>query len=119
MSEMNPLPEDPGNRPPPLDYRSAGSGQSPQERRRSFQGFFGGLLLGTLVSVVAWGCQFSGFGIPGLGSSILLLPGLKLGAGVVGLCMPRWRKFGAGILVSIALGILIFFGMCAFRVATN
>jgi hypothetical protein len=113
-----PLPDDSSHRPPPLDYRGASAMHSP-EPRRSFRGFFGGLLLGTLISAVAWGFQFSGMRHGGLGSSVILLPGVKLAAGVLGLCIRGWRSFGAGMLISIALGILIFFGMCAFAVVTN
>jgi len=110
MSEMTPppLPEDSGDRSTPLDYRSAGMGAPAREQRGSFRGFFGGLLLGTGLSAILWALQFTESLAHGLGLLVVLVPAAKLGAGIMGLCLHGWRAFGAGMLVSIALGILIF-----------
>ncbi|MDB5291812.1 MAG: hypothetical protein JWL69_3053 [Phycisphaerales bacterium] len=108
-----PLPENSGNRPTPLEYRTAGAARSPEERRKIWRRFFGGLILGTLVSAVIWVAGFDRLVNHGSGLALFLVPGVKFGAGITALCMRGWRSFGAGILVSIALGFLIFFGMCA------
>jgi hypothetical protein len=115
MSEATPppLPEDPGHRPPPLEYRSAGSGRSPGERKQIWRRFFSGLALGTAMSAVVWIAGFDRLVNHGSGLALFLVPGVKLAAGICGLCLRGWRSFGAGILVSIALGFLIFFGVCA------
>jgi hypothetical protein len=40
------------------------------------------------------------------------VPGCKIVVGGVLLFIPRWRVLGAGVLLSLALGVLIFFGSC-------
>jgi hypothetical protein len=71
-----------------------------------------GLGLGTLVSVIVWvgGWKY----VENSGANLLVLvPATKLIVGVVLLCIRGWRGFGGGILLSIAIGFLIFFGACA------
>jgi hypothetical protein len=45
---------------------------------------------------------------------LLILPplGLKLSVFIYGLRRHRWRNFGIGVLVSIALAPLVYVGMC-------
>ena len=48
--------------------------------------------------------------------AILLLPVLgsvKIALGVGLLFARRWKPFGVGILASVPIGLIVFFGMCA------
>lgn len=87
--------------PEPLDY-------SPVKR------FFMGTLIGTGVSAAIWiGGQkmFSGTGDAALIVALSIL-GIKFVAFITCMFLRRWRTFGVGLLVSLALGFLIFFGVC-------
>src|SRR5260221_8338550 len=112
MSKSNPppLPEDAGHRPLPLDYRAPSAPRSPQERKQIWPRFFAGLILGTAVSAIIWVAGFDRLVNHGSGLALFLVPGVKLTAGIWTFCMRGWRSFGAGMLISIALGFLIFFG---------
>jgi hypothetical protein len=90
-----------GNPPPPI----------PSSSGSVLLRFFIGLLIGIAGSVVVWIVGWERFVDKGSGLAILIVPGLKLVAGMTFIFIPRWRSFGAGILVSIALGFLIFGGM--------
>ena len=49
--------------------------------------------------------------------AILLLPVLgtcKIAIAVGLLCVPKWKAFGKGLLASVGIGVIVFFGMCAF-----
>jgi hypothetical protein len=76
--------------------------------------FLGGAAAGTIVSAVTWIITFYA---DKTGSSILiflvLIPVVKVAMSITFLCLHRWRMLGAGILVSLPLGALIFFGVCA------
>jgi hypothetical protein len=116
--------EEPHRPPPPLpqtplSYQSAGSAPGVHTSHWSVLArFFAGLILGAVVSAIIW---FAGWNLldKGNGSILLIVPGAKLVVGIVFICIRGWRSFGAGILVSIALGVLIFFGACAMNVDWN
>jgi hypothetical protein len=98
--------------PIPVNYQSP---MTPPPRRGWSTGMqmLAGLGLGTLVSLIIWvgGWRYinEGKGV----SLIVIVPLVKLIAGVTFLCFRGWRGFGGGILLSIALGFLIFFVTCA------
>jgi len=71
-----------------------------------------GLGLGILLSVIVWVGGWKYLGNEGL-NAIVAVPLIKLCAGVTFLCIRGWRGFGGGILMSLAFGVLIFFGACA------
>ena len=73
--------------------------------------FFLGLGLGVAVSILVWIFGWERFSFEGSTVAIILVPSLKLAAGLGLVFTPRWRSLGAGILVSIALGVLIFGGV--------
>jgi hypothetical protein len=104
--------------PPPLNYRSPSDDPAPSRQARSFhlarmssngRRLLAGLGVGTLVSLLVWvgGWKYVNE------QALLLVPCVKLLAGVVLLCIRGWRAFGTGIILSIAIGVLIFFGQCA------
>jgi hypothetical protein len=118
MEQPPPLPPDqpplPPHHAPTLSYQQPGAmrpaPQDPGGLSFLLQ-FLIGALGGAAVSAVAWiaGWKF----INGnAGVVVFIVPGVKLVAGITLLCLPRWRGLGAGIMVSIALGFLIFFGTC-------
>ena len=96
-----------------LNYQSPLPLPLPPPPGRNVLRFFIGLIAGTAVSAVVWLIGFqtpdSAFG----SGAVLILPTIKIVGGIACLCFPGWRSLGAGILVSLALGFLIFFGMCA------
>ena len=56
------------------------------------------------------------FAHPGGGqAALLVVPGAKVVGTIVSMFFPGWRAFGAGLLSSIALGVLIFFGSCVYH----
>jgi hypothetical protein len=98
--------------PIPMDYQ----GWTPPPRRGwplAVQ-MLVGLGAGILVSVIVWlgGWKYLNLGRPGI-SAIIIVPAAKLIVGITFLCIRRWRGFGGGVLMSLAFGVLIFFGACA------
>src|SRR4051812_23319865 len=98
--------------PPPIDY-SRPRPVEPLPHVNRAKRYFLAVLIGTAVSGLAWALGFhasnpSGNGIVAL---MVILPGIKLLTGITLLCFRGWRSAGAGVITSIALGFLIFFGM--------
>jgi hypothetical protein len=106
MTQSSPPP------PPNLDYR-------PPEPRGSrnpwatnslklLAGFGAGVLLSTAVWVFGWNP------LPRRGSDSVAYTvlGIKTLACVVLMFIPGWRSLGAGVLLSIGVGVLIFIGTC-------
>lgn len=96
--------------PPPivLQYRS------PQARRPWQWKQFGlGLLVGITISSVYW---FGGFAAIDLDTVLTVgaigIPLIKLVWFIVCMFYPDRRAFGIGMLVSLPLGVMIFFGAC-------
>lgn len=98
--------------PPPdkLDYASTGV---PPPIRPGYQVLIG-LLVGAAASAVAW---VLGWGLvmnsaTALVIVLVILAGLKIVGGGALMFIGRWRLLGAGLLLSLALGFLIFVGNC-------
>jgi hypothetical protein len=110
MTEQPPnVPEQPNN----LDYRAPGDEPRNVGKTRVWQGVLAGLLLSAFwwfSGINNYFHQRLGYGI--LGGMVLLLL-LKIVASIVAISFPRWRRFGVGLLLSIGLVVLIFFGTCA------
>ncbi|HWE00974.1 MAG TPA: hypothetical protein VG326_01095 [Tepidisphaeraceae bacterium] len=103
--------------PPPnaLSYQAPGQGPPlpPLSAAQTLRLFFAGLTLGTALSAIVWIIAFR-FEIGMFaGGAMVVIPLLKLSTGIIFVCRRGWRSLGAGILVSLALGFLIFFGVCA------
>ncbi|HZK81463.1 MAG TPA: hypothetical protein VFC46_10360 [Humisphaera sp.] len=94
----------PHGQPPPLPPPSAG---------KTLLWFFVGLIAGTALSAIVWVGGFKSMDSTFASGAILIIPAVKLTTGIIFLCRRGWRSLGAGILVSLALGFLIFFGVCA------
>ena len=78
--------------------------------------FNAGIVLGLVVSILyylALGNQVFG-GIPLAGALIA-----KTTAGIALACFPRWRPLGLGLITSIPVAVLIFFGLCFAVLAMN
>ncbi len=100
--------------PQPLAYQPKGApraGSGPGGNR-FLSLFLAGAIGGTAVSAIAWIGGWEAIDKGGAGFLLVVIPGIKLAAGVPMLCFRRWRGLGAGIMVSLALGFLIFFGTC-------
>jgi len=97
--------------PPPLGYRSSGSPDPPVAHP-----FFLGLIIGSILSGLTWILWWKAAGkdiSSGLIWILYAVPSIKLVVVVVCLSKIQWRRFGAGLLTSIAIGFMIFFGLCA------
>jgi hypothetical protein len=71
-----------------------------------------GALAGCLVSYVAY---VLGFEIAPVMVALVLVAKVVVGRGLRR--NPKLRGFGIGVLLSIGLGVLIFFGVCANRIS--
>lgn len=98
--------------PHPLNYGASDTGLPLTSRLRVWHG----LVLGFALSVLWWFGGINsyfhnrlGFGLFG---GMVVLAFIKFGAATAALIVPRWRRFGAGILLSIGLVVLIFVGTC-------
>jgi hypothetical protein len=98
--------------PPSLDYAH---GPNPP-RGNPWRQFWVGLIIGTALSAIVWITSFSLGNTAGSQNFIFFLIALipiKIVVAIILLCFRNWRSVGGGLLASIALGGLIFFGVCA------
>src|SRR5580692_12049378 len=100
----------------PLDYGQPGS--PPDGRGLSTAArFFMGLVAGSLVSLAVWPWWWRDANQNNNNGNfvyfIVAVPAAKVVVSVVCFYFPRWRPFAAGLLVSLGVGFLIFFGACA------
>ena len=84
-----------------------------QPEHRPLLGFFIGLVAGALVSFVLWGIAWhpivdSPHGVAWL----IAIPLLKFISAIALMFSARTRAAAVGLLISIGLGFLIFFGSC-------
>lgn len=100
--------------PPPLEY---GRPDPARRRKRSWGAFTVGVFLGLGISVVYYASLGTNVGQhtpwQPLGAVIL-----KLIAGITMVSFPRTRDFGAGLLTSIPVAVLIFLWLC-YMVVSN
>ena len=77
--------------------------------------FIFGLITGTAVSGIVWPVLLNAHGGSQQMAMIVLcgVPLAKITAACVIIAFPKMRGFGIGLLVSLPLGFLIFFGVCA------
>jgi hypothetical protein len=102
-----------------LDYRTAGSGNPPPPPRKG-RGLavFLGILAGALISGIIWPLAFwSDSGNVIVAALIVLVVGKLLGSILLITLSNRWRFHGIGLLISIALGGMIFFFSCAIGIS--
>ena len=107
----NPNAQSPNQPPPVPPMRNRVP--TPSRPGRKVLLFFVGLVVGACVSALIWIAGWQHLKIDGgsFAVAIVVVPILKLGIGLFLVFVPRWRTLGAGILVSIALGALMFGGM--------
>ena len=119
-SEDPNVPPRPTPPPVPLSYISTRQDSAPPSRLK----FWHGLALGILISGIFW---FGGLGplklfannVSWLFGGLWILIGLKIIGSIIALSFRGTRPFGAGILTSMALIALIFFGTCAALIAMH
>ena len=70
------------------------------------------LLLGTAVSAVLWFLGWQALDNPFGILMILIVPAAKLIGGILLIVRKKNTGFGAGLLVSIPIGAMIFLGSC-------
>ena len=75
--------------------------------------FFVGLIMGTTASGLIWWLWRRPLITHGNGKAVVIVAGTKLTIAVAAILFQRTRGFGLGLLVSIAIGGLIYFGVCA------
>lgn len=80
--------------------------------------FFIALILGSALSALVWVAGWDQID-KGMSFLILVVPGVKFVVGVALIIMKPWRSAGAGLMVSIAVGALIFFATCATHMNTH
>jgi len=115
---MEPPPDQPPPLPPhdpqTLAYQQPGAMRPADPSsggRRFLRLFLIGAIGGAAVSAAAWIGGWEAIN-GNAGFLLFIVPGIKLAAGIPLLCFRKWRGLGAGLMVSIALGFLIFFGTC-------
>src|SRR5579872_3111215 len=110
--QPRPSSDEPGSLP--LNYAS-GDAQSNDALARKSR-VWHGLAAGFLLSLLWWLVGVGSFFRMNMGQAafwtIIVLVAIKLIASVVAICFPRWRRFGIGLLLSMGLFALIFFGTC-------
>lgn len=99
--------------PPPLTYQQPYYAPLRPPTRYPVAKFLGGMGAGTLLSALIWPLTFSASNGEALVTIIIGVLLLKLAGGITFLCLRPYRMLGGGILTSVALGFLIFFGVCA------
>jgi len=106
--------------PSKLDYLNPESQPPPPFNQERFVLGLGlGVVASFLIWFLGWNRLFNNsvaptkFWIPSWWIVLLLVPALKIAISVVLMSWPRWRSCGIGLLISIPLGALIFFGSCA------
>jgi len=101
----------------PLEYQDYGG--HVLARHAVLKPFLGGLSAGAAVSLglwmFGWGRIWEGESPPD--ALLFSVPAIKGVIAIGCLCFKGCRAFGAGLLVSIALGTLIFFGSCVYHLA--
>jgi hypothetical protein len=112
MSDDRPRPGPPRDAPPQrLDYYSPTT--LGRDNSHPLLKFIAGLLLGSAVSAIVWAGGWKYVNDGRLGFLIWVVPLLKLGVSIACFFNQRWRAFGLGLLLSIGIGLLIFFSVCA------
>lgn len=72
-----------------------------------------GLGAGVAVSLVVWGLGWNALDRSNAGGVVFIgVPALKVIVGFALLLPAKSRAIGAGVLISLAMGALIFFGSC-------
>ena len=101
----------------PLEYGPPGVRSRAPQGGNALLRYLSGLAVGAAVSLVAWGLGWNRFVGNASDATMMLfaVPGAKLVGAIVCMFFPGWRGFGAGLLSSIALGVLIFFGSCVYH----
>jgi hypothetical protein len=87
--------------PRPFDYSASPAPDRSKHDFYVFLKFSIGFGIGVVLSLMVWRFKF---GLPVLG--------LKLCAAAVLMFFPTWRSLAAGLLLSIAVGALIFVATC-------
>ena len=96
--------------PDPLDYASH---DVRPVKSRGDQVLIG-LAIGAGVSLIAWGLGWETVlaSDSTFWTALSIVGAIKVVGGCATLFLRRWRWIGAGLLISLALGPLIFFGSC-------
>jgi hypothetical protein len=97
--------------PPPIpDYAKQSPAPAP---RRPLLQVFGGLVLGGAISAVAWIAMWNILHIDNDVLPVVVVAAAKLALSIfLIMASTRLRFAGIGLLLSIPLGALIFFGAC-------
>lgn len=87
----------------------------PPGPRQAWLRFVAGFATGTLFSLIAW--RWCWDAILGIGCvAIVGVPVMKMAFGIALTSDVRWRTFGAGVLLSMAIGALIFAHQCGLAI---
>ena len=97
--------------PPKLNYSTPGT-ESRIPLYHPVRRLFVAIVIGCIISALVWGLGWHYFDQGGGTYLIFLVPGVKIVAAIVLLFYRQWRTFAAGLLVSVALGALIWMAAC-------
>ena len=93
-----------------LDYRGKPdpAPRDPDAGKHFAQGLFGGIAVSALVYFSAGSINRDSIILFGL-----IIAAIKFITGIACVCIRRRRAFGLGVLTSLPVGFMIFFGACA------
>jgi len=117
MSETPTPPPLPPRAPPvaqPIPYATPVYHRNPATARQTLRWLAIGFGIGSVVSAALWLplWHYDKSGDTALVLGLMVI-GLKFILGITLLCFAGWRALGGGVLLSIVLGFMIFFGACA------
>jgi len=97
-----------------MDYESKSRNVPDDEQSGGGRYFLGGLFIGVAISAAVWIAGWNAFDRSSWGMGIVGSVVLgKFFASLATLLSQKWRHLGIGLLVSLPIGALIFFGSCA------
>ena len=94
----------------PLEYRGPAdpAPRDPNTGRHFSQGLFGGIAV-SAMAYFGGALSHDAFVFLFIGVIIAVV---KIALGITGVCIRRRRAFGAGVLTSLPVGFMIFYGAC-------
>src|SRR4051812_10096791 len=113
MSQLPPLPPDNQSSAAASAIPSADADAVRSAKRARMRKLIVGFVIGSVISALCWIVGWNALVDRGGALVLIAVPTIKLVFGLGLMASPRARPLGVGVLLSIAMGALIFFGSCA------